>query len=136
MTIESLVKILIVDDQPITSYVVDKLLKFDRPDIEIISLRHGKEAIEWFNNEFEPIDVIFLDMYMPIMDGKQFLKWYSSTEYSNTIPVALYSTTSQVETMSLLREYNFIIDSLEKPISIERLLELEKKVSEFKEKLI
>jgi len=136
MTIESLMKILIIDDQPITSYVVDKLLKFDRPDIEIISLRHGREAIDWFQSDFEPIDIILLDMYMPVMDGKQFLEWYVDTEFSKTIPVALYSTTSQVETMTLQNQHDCIIDSLEKPISIERLLLLEKKVSDFREKLL
>ena len=66
---------------------------------------NGMEAIEKLTSTDQVVDIIFLDLNMPLMNGKQFLrerKKYSSLEH---IPVVIYSTSSELadkeETISL-----------------------------------
>lgn len=60
-------RILIVDDEPLARDRIRELLKDDR-EIEIVGeARNGREAIDSINTQ--ELDVVFLDVQMPDMDG-------------------------------------------------------------------
>lgn len=71
--------IAIIDDDPITTFGLKKLLSFtSEENISIEDYVNGKVAIDNFTakvkkNQLLP-EVIFLDINMPIMDGWEFLK--------------------------------------------------------------
>jgi CheY-like chemotaxis protein len=71
--------IAIIDDDPITTFGLKKLLSFTSEDnISIEDYINGKVAIDNFSEKAKknlPLpEVIFLDINMPIMDGWEFLK--------------------------------------------------------------
>lgn len=61
--------ILLVDDTPSNRMVVRAFLK--KSDIEIVEANNGAEAMTWL--ERRPIDLVLLDMKMPVMDGGETL---------------------------------------------------------------
>ena len=60
-------KVLVVDDDPIIRDMMIDILSFEGYDIE--TARHGIEALEILRGEESYL--VFLDVMMPILDGKQ-----------------------------------------------------------------
>lgn len=62
---------------------------------ECTTATNGKEALEKLNADetFIP-DFIFLDLNMPLMDGKQFLLEVKKISRLSLVPVVIYSTSS------------------------------------------
>lgn len=60
--------------------------------INYIEMSDGTKAITHFNGDtsFKP-DYIFLDLNMPLMDGKQCLKELRQMAQLNKVPVVIYS---------------------------------------------
>lgn len=64
-------KILIIDDSKTSKVVMTALLQ--KMGHEVLSASNGLEAIQMLKKEGK-IEIIFLDWYMPEMDGPEFLK--------------------------------------------------------------
>ena len=64
-------KILLVDDDELFTFTAGYTLNRLYPGIEIITCRHGEEALERLN-DLTP-EVMFLDLEMPLMDGWELL---------------------------------------------------------------
>ena len=79
--------ILIVDDDFINRKLISTLLK-KHPDIvgTMIEAENGAEALSILR-ENSSINMILLDIIMPILDGREFLKIFRSNEENNGIPV-------------------------------------------------
>ncbi len=82
-------KILIVDDDA-TNRKLLKIILSKKPNIEIIEAENGSDALSKLN---EDISLILLDIYMPIMDGIQFMQ-NLRMNYSqfSSIPILVLST--------------------------------------------
>lgn len=69
-------KILIVDDIEDNRYILDRLIKqFSRKhniETEVLQAENGQVAVDICNNT--PIDLIFMDIMMPVMDGLEATK--------------------------------------------------------------
>ena len=81
-------KILVVDDDNTNRKLVNVILK--KKNIEIIEAENGSNAI----NKLTPdISLILLDIYMPIMDGIQFMQniRLKNPQFSS-IPIIVLST--------------------------------------------
>ena len=81
-------KILIVEDHFINRFVLQKmLLKYGECDVTV----NGKEAVDAFTIALEegaPYDVIFLDIMMPVMDGREALEIIRKKEKESGITPA------------------------------------------------
>lgn len=62
-------RILIIDDQPAVRTVVRKVL--ERHEHEVVEEGHGQTALDRLSGE--PADVVITDVFMPEMDGIDFL---------------------------------------------------------------
>ncbi|PBJ10151.1 response regulator [Flavobacterium sp. ACN6] len=93
---------------------------------------HGKEAFEKLNAEgFQKPDLIFLDLNMPVMDGREFLKNIKQDEVLKNIPVIIYSTSSSVEDKMFATKHE-AAQFITKPYSIAAIREeLEKAITKF-----
>jgi len=68
-------RVLVVDDSPFFARQLKKMLEAD-PDIRVVAIaKNGKEAVDFLaSNPNPPIDLITLDVQMPVMPGDSALK--------------------------------------------------------------
>jgi len=106
------IKVLAVDDDFINLKLLKTmLLKNDFVD-EVIEAKNGIEAIDILRNK-DNIDLILLDIIMPIMNGIEMLKIIKSDESLKDIPVIVLSTDETKKTEALDNGAN---DFINKPI--------------------
>ena len=90
-----------IDDQ---QFLVDALTK-NNPDCKCFTASNGQEAIAYLSDDLIPLpDVIFLDLNMPKMNGKQCLKHIKNSPLFHSIPVIIYSTSRLQEDMAEVAE--------------------------------
>lgn len=87
---------LLVDDDTDDTSLFKEVLQEVNPSIIFNSAEDGQEALQILKNEHEKLpDVIFLDLNMPRMGGKECLAEIKSDEKLHKIPVIMYTTSSQ-----------------------------------------
>ena len=84
--------VLIVDDDFINRKLISTLLK-KHTDIvsSMVEAENGSEALSILREE-NNINMILLDIMMPILDGKEFLRIFRADTEHNAIPVIVLST--------------------------------------------
>src|SRR5687768_1190491 len=89
--------ILIVDDDlDDISLFCDAVREIDA-DSECLLAKNGKEALILLETLAELPDIIFIDINMPIMNGKEFLLIGKQHSRLKDIPMVMYSTTNKVK---------------------------------------
>ena len=113
-------RVLIVDDEPLAQEVIERYL-LNINELELVGkCSNALEAFEVLHNEH--IDLMFLDISMPVISGIDFLR-------SLRIAPAVIITTAYPD--FALQGYELdVIDYLVKPISIERFMKAVNKVIE------
>lgn len=123
-------KVLMIDDSEVSRYLLRGLL----PDFqyEVFEAREGREGIR-MGQELHP-DIIFLDFYLPDLNGFEILKDLKDSETTAGIPIVLHSTkTLEDSELRLCRENSVAIfpkQSLTLPDAAIRLRELIHTISE------
>jgi len=67
------------------------------PAVKLVLARDGNEVIELLEDQNELPDFIFLDINMPLMSGKECLKRLKRVDRLKSVPVIMYTTTSNKE---------------------------------------
>lgn len=113
---------MLVEDES-TFQMIGKILlrTIGLPPENFYSAQTGKEALELLEKlhvESKPLpDLIFLDVYMPIMDGFGFLEAYSKKEYSGKENVTIIALTSSHDPRDMERMKQFgVIKYMTKPL--------------------
>lgn len=87
---------LLVDDDIDDTSLFEEILNEVDSSIRFINACHGQAALELLRNMGQDLpDVIFLDLNMPKMDGKQCLLELKADPAFKHIPVIMYTTSSQ-----------------------------------------
>ncbi|TVQ65243.1 MAG: response regulator [Balneolaceae bacterium] len=82
---------LIVEDEPTMRMVIRKVLLESGLEIDkIYEANNGKEGLQAL--EKFPIDVMLVDIYMPVMDGMEMLDHVMSDPRFENIPAVVVST--------------------------------------------
>ncbi len=110
-------KVLIVDDDFINRKLLQTLLKRNSAVTETIEAENGSDALDKIKSD-PTINLILLDIIMPIVDGVEFLKIFRSNIKHAHIPVIVLSTDDTRKTEVLSSGAN---DFLRKPIREEEL---------------
>ncbi len=115
--------VLIIDDNALDNAVLRNYLYNAR--LNLLSALNGREALDML--EGRNVDVIVLDLVMPVMDGLDFLKEFKKTCYYNTIPVIITTSLDSEETIrSVVTEYE-VFDYIIKPLDqINRMILINK----------
>ena len=111
--------VLLVDDDTINRKLIKTLLSH-HPDIiqSVTEATNGAEALEIVNSN-PNINLVLLDIIMPILDGKGFLKTFRSQRKNSNTPVIVLTTDDSKKSEAL----NYGADDiLIKPIKEEELL--------------
>ena len=87
-------RILAVDDNMVNLASLEQELK---DEYEVIPVSSGKRAIKFLY--IEKVDLILLDVQMPIMDGIETLREIRTQENGITVPVILLTAKKDKETV-------------------------------------
>ncbi len=88
------ISVFLVDDDSDDTLLFNEVLNEVNPSVELICATNGQEAISMLTgNKIEP-DIIFLDLNMPRMDGKECLRLIKASPDTSAIPVIMYTTSS------------------------------------------
>ncbi len=88
----SKLNILIVDDDIINRKLIHKMLQKHTDIIDnIYEAKNGADALVK-KDEHRDINMILLDIIMPVMDGKEFLKLFRSNTLNSNTPVIVLTT--------------------------------------------
>ena len=79
------------DDIDDYSFFVE-ILEEIYPDVQCANAVNGLEALQMMEDQVVKPDVIVLDLNMPAMDGKVFLKAIKTDPRFSSIPVYIYTT--------------------------------------------
>ena len=77
--------ILIVDDDSRNIFTLTSVL--ESMDAEVYSAFNGKDALELLNEETEEIDLILMDIMMPVMDGLKAMEIIKANDKFKHIPI-------------------------------------------------
>lgn len=124
------IKILLVEDDVDHVELITEILKKNGIMTEIILLKNGQEAIDYFHEDslgginvtHSEVDLIILDLKLPKVDGMNVLKFLKKNQRYSVIPVIILSTTSEE---SVIEEgYKYGVNSfITKPISYDEFVE-------------
>jgi response regulator RpfG family c-di-GMP phosphodiesterase len=110
--------ILVTDDNVLDNAILRDYLYKER--YNLISALNGREALELV--ESRNVDLIILDLVMPVLDGFEFLKLFSKTELYKEIPIIVASSLDDTKDIEKILNYN-IYDYVIKPLDhINRLI--------------
>ena len=101
--------VLIVDDEEING---DILASFLEQSFEIRRAYNGQECLNIINKEHDVIDLVLLDVMMPIMDGKQVLAYRQKHPKIKKIPFIIMTSDKEIEKECFLLGAN---DFIKKP---------------------
>lgn len=105
-------RLLLVEDDH-NCRVAMRILFDTRTAHELALAIHGQDALDWISVNGDP-DVILLDLYMPVMDGFEFLQ-----TYKGRAPIIIVSAWADAnEDLRLLR----VVGTIRKPVSSTELL--------------
>ncbi|HEX8038638.1 MAG TPA: response regulator [Chryseosolibacter sp.] len=85
------VVVLNIDDDPEDLDIFYKAVKTVNPLAKCLLARDAREALSLLRDAIVP-DYIFLDIHMPLMDGKTVLSELRQNRKLETVPVIMYST--------------------------------------------
>ncbi len=119
--------VMVIDDSAVDLFIASHIINKANFSQRLLVYRTAPEALEYLNaNQGDTHllpDIIFLDIYMPIVDGFDFMDAYdklSPTLKGHCKVFMLSSTTDRAEVVQVLEREN-VQGFVEKPITIEFL---------------
>jgi CheY-like chemotaxis protein len=114
--------VLIVDDDAEDCELFREAVYELDPSIKCVAAKDGKAAVNFLDQDHTLPDYIFLDINMPVMNGRETLIEIKKTVRLRNIPVIMYSTTS--DTSEIRSYYKLgVHDFLIKPHNFKKLVE-------------
>ncbi|HYG39394.1 MAG TPA: response regulator [Cytophagales bacterium] len=117
-------RILLVDDDQITNFLNENLIKEMNISDYISIANDGQEALDYVklnclgsgNVNGACCDLILLDLNMPVMDGFEFLEKVSELKIDTSISIVLLTTSSNERDLERAKTFN-IMGYINKPLT-------------------
>ncbi|MEM9399453.1 MAG: response regulator [Verrucomicrobiota bacterium] len=124
-------KLLIVEDSEPDRFYFSMIASRSGRSVEILEAQNGKEGLEQIS---DTVDIIFLDINMPIMNGLEFVAAYSerlkNSSEPKEIPVYITSSSQNKAEIEQITSYSFVKEFIEKPIDKDYLTKLLEKYAQ------
>jgi CheY-like chemotaxis protein len=111
-------QVLIADDSPTVRRYIRRIMELHFPDTAISEAANGWEALKVL--ERSPLDLIFLDVIMPAMQGDEFLERALDLIHSRRTRVIVLSSVNTLELRHRL-EGDELVSFTQKPILMDEL---------------
>jgi CheY-like chemotaxis protein len=130
--------ILLVEDNPADQRLTARALGNSKVEIDLRIANDGQEALDYLFRQSQftdksssPFpDLIILDMNMPKINGKEFLKKIRNIPEFKIIPVIMFSTSEQKQ--DILDSYQLGVNSyITKPVDIKSFYEVFTRLEDF-----
>ena len=128
--------ILLVEDDPADQKLIKISFKNQKVANELHFVNDGKEALDYlyqrarFSNGAPRPDLILLDLNMPGMNGKEFLKRIKSDENLKRIPVVVLTTSNSER--DIIETYNLQISGyVNKPLNLTEFKKIIEQIGEY-----
>ena len=114
--------VLIVDDSPILRRAMTKVVRLAGiPEDRIHQAGNGQEALEVLETVW--IDLVLLDLNMPVMDGEEFARRMHERTDLGHVAIVVVSTESNHDRLDRMKQYG-VRETLHKPFEPEELCRL------------
>ena len=117
-------RIMLVDDDDIDNMLHRRVIERSGFCKEVIAFTEGAKALEFLRNSPEQhVNLIFLDIRMPTMDGFEFLERYKKLDEDKKADaiVVMLSSSQWRGDMERAFQTDKVVDYLEKPLKTETL---------------
>jgi len=122
---------MIVDDSPILRKAIKKVVRLAGIEEDRIhEAGNGRDALTILETVW--IDLVLLDLNMPVMDGEQFAQELRKRPELQGVAVVIVSTEANKDRLQRLRDLG-IVDSLRKPFEPEDLCKMISRVLRVKQ---
>lgn len=113
---------LIVDDNEINIKILSRMLR--REGVKIIVGNNGEEGVEKVKSIGpDNIDIIFMDLQMPVMDGFEATRQIRKNENEKNIHTPIFAVTASISEEDCENAYAAGVDEiLEKPVRLDDLI--------------
>ncbi len=92
--------IVLIEDNPDHAEIITEVLCDDDIERNIVMIRDGKEAIDYFQCETQSqISLVILDLNLPKIGGMKVLRFIKETSKYCSTPVIVLSTSSEQKTI-------------------------------------
>ena len=120
------IDVLLVEDDPITIMVCDRIIKMTSFAEKVKSCENGKIGLDYLSglSEGSPTPtIIFLDINMPVMNGWDFLEEFEKikSRFESLPRIYLLSSTVDPEDYKKAQKFTLVQDFISKPLSKEAL---------------
>ena len=116
--------IMLVDDNKYDNFFHEREIKKISLENIVFAKNSGTDALDYLKSDKDPhVDLIFLDINMPGMNGWEFLQEYDKLDHvlkSRTIIVML-TTSDNPDDLSRSKKWGAITDYVTKPLTHERM---------------
>ena len=112
-------KVLIVEDDFALSDAFCMILTHSGYDVS--TAHHGKEALEFLEDHVP--DLILLDVLMPVMDGREFLRQFPNTAAIPIVALSNLDSKADIEEVISLGAQKYMLKSSVTPATLASLVE-------------
>ena len=122
------ISLFIVDDDQDDQIFLIEALKEIEPSVRYFTALNGQEGLQKLQKNNIPFpSLIFLDLHMPKISGKQFLNAVNKDPSLKNIPVLIYSTSSEsneIEEMKRLGAKDYLVKQADYLVLLQQLKEI------------
>lgn len=123
------IEILLVEDNPGDVHLTIEALKDGKVNNNLHVARDGVEAMEYLHGSSRP-DVIFLDLNLPRMDGREVLEAVKGDDDLKSIPIVVLTTSESEE--DVLRSYQLHANCyITKPVDFTQFIKVVQSIDAF-----
>jgi DNA-binding response OmpR family regulator len=114
---------LLIDDDEDDREIFQIALEQVSADLHCVTLKNGVDAVKMLSDKIVSPDFIFLDINMPLMNGKECLMEIRKLTHLKTVPVFMYTTSTEIRDKEIFLGSG-ASDILTKPAKISELVKI------------
>ncbi|MCW3127278.1 MAG: response regulator [Bacteroidetes bacterium] len=121
---------MIIDDNPDDNFFTEKVIQQNDPGDIVIIMEDAAKALQYLLTKADPKpDLIFLDIYMPSMDGWEFLDAYCllDTTIRSGIMIVMLATSGDPAHIGRANSWDCISEYITKPLTKEAMKNISRK---------